>query len=130
MVKRAIPLLLVFLGIAFTAPAQGQALSLLCAWPNNPCCDTIFDINLATGRVTWYPTALPSHILGPGTAQITDQRISWSWRFPNNRFGADNFVIDRIRGIVTVCGPDDASGKFECMDPQPCQPASAVKPKF
>ena len=125
---RLFPLLL--LTALLAVPAHAQTLSLLCAWPKNPCCDTIYDIDLASGRVTWRSTRANSPTLGPATAQITDQRISWNWQFAHNRRGVDNFVIDRIRGISTVCGPDPNNGKYECMDPQPCEPTSSVKPKF
>jgi hypothetical protein len=66
-------------------------------------------------------------MLGPATAQITSQRITWSYRFPGNRYVTD-FIIDRIRGVAMACDTD--SGKYECEDPKPCQAADTVKPKF
>ena len=122
--------LLLLAATLLAAPARAQTLSLLCAWPKNSCCDTIYEIDLAAGRVTWYPTSTPSMKFGPAAAQVTDQRFSWTWQFSNNRRGPTNFVIDRIRGTSTACGPDPIDGKYECFDPQPCQPTNTVKPKF
>ena len=124
-------MLAAFVAAFLALPVQAQTLQLLCTWPANPCCDTVFNIDLSSGRVSWYSTSAPSSVYGPAKAQITEFRISWSWRFPNNRWGPTNFVIDRIRGQNSTCGPDFFDGKYECDDiPKECKPLSTAKPVF
>lgn len=107
--------------VTLNAPARAEVLSLVCVWPRNPCCDEFYDVDLAAGTVTWGHAPRGSEgILGPVRAQITAYRITW--HAYAGRWA--DFTIDRLRGTSFVCDNDS------CSDPQTCQPADAVKPKF
>ena len=118
--------LLVFCAAALAAPAQAQMLSLQCGWPGQSKDDMFFDIDLAGGRITWYPTSNPAAVYGPATAQITPQKITWSWRFGGP--GETNFIIDRMRGTWAAC--DSYTGQYVCSAPRTCKPIDTTTPKF
>jgi hypothetical protein len=105
---------------AWVGGANGQTLSLVCAWPNNPRCDTIVSVDERTGMVTSYNRNVPNEVFTVrGSVTANDIR----WAYTVRGFHVQH-RIDRIRGMLY------SQNQHDVYDPMPCDKAEKVTPKF
>ena len=109
---------LIFFG--YCGAAHAQSLDLICAWPNNPCCDTIVRVELANAMVTSYNRNVPNEVFTV-QGRVSPDEIAWNYTVRGFRV---YHRIDRIRGMLY------SQNQHDTYDPMPCTLAKDVKPKF